>query len=65
MRKTITLARQFGCGGSYLGQRLADTLQIRCLDREIISHAARHLAVDEADLAELDPLSEQVVGARY
>lgn len=51
MRITVTLARQFGCGGSYLGQRLAENLKIRCLDREIVSHAARHLSVDEADLA--------------
>ncbi len=51
MRITVTLARQFGCGGSYLGQALAEKLQIRCLDREIVSHAARHLAVDEAELA--------------
>ena len=51
MRITVTLARQFGCGGSYLGQALADKLQIRCLDREIVSHAARRLAVDEAELA--------------
>ncbi len=51
MRITVTLARQFGSGGSYLGQRLADSLQIRCLDREIVSQAARQLAVDEAEMA--------------
>jgi len=26
MRITVTLARHLGCGGSYLGQRLADAL---------------------------------------
>ena len=46
------MARQFGCGGSYLGQCLADSLQVRCLDREIVSHAAQQLAVDEAELTE-------------
>jgi len=51
MRITVTLARQFGSGGSYLGQRLADALQIRCLDREIVSQAARELAVDEDEMA--------------
>ena len=51
MRINVTLARQFGCGGSYLGQQIADNLQIRCLDREIVSHAARQLAVDEAEMA--------------
>ncbi len=50
MRITVTLGRQLGCGGSYLGQCIADALQIRCLDREIVSQAAAHLQVDEADL---------------
>ena len=50
MRTTVTLGRQLGCGGSYLGQCIADALQIRCLDREIISRAAEHLQVDEADV---------------
>ena len=51
MRITVTLARQFGCGGSYLGQRAGGNLGVRCLDREIVSHAARHLSAGEADLA--------------
>lgn len=51
MRITVTLARQFGCGGSYLGQHLADTLDLRCLDREIVSQAARELSLDEAEMA--------------
>ncbi len=50
MRVTVTLGRQLGCGGSYLGQRIAEALQIRCLDREIISKAAQNLQVDEADV---------------
>ena len=50
MRITVTIARQFGCGGSYLGQCLADSLQVRCLDREIVSHAAQQLAMDEAEV---------------
>ncbi len=52
MRTTVTLGRQLGCGGSYLGQRIADALGIRCLDREIVSKAAAHLQVDEADFAQ-------------
>ena len=50
MRITVTLGRQLGCGGSYLGQCIAEALKIRCLDREIVSKAAEHLQVDEADL---------------
>ena len=50
MRITVTLGRQLGCGGSYLGQCVADALGIRCLDREIVSKAAVQLQVDEADV---------------
>lgn len=50
MRRTVTLGRQLGCGGSYLGQCVADALKIRCLDREIVSRAAQSLQVDEADV---------------
>jgi cytidylate kinase len=51
MRITVTLARQFGCGGSFLGQGLAERLGVRCLDREIVSGAARSLALGEAEVA--------------
>lgn len=51
MRTTITIARQFGCGGSYLGRELAEKLQIRCLDREIVSRAAQQLDLDETEVA--------------
>ncbi len=51
LRITVTLARQLGCGGSYLGQCLADNLQVRCLDREIVSQAAKQFEMDEGELA--------------
>ena len=51
MRTTVTLARQLGCGGSLIGQMIASNLNIRCLDREIVSQAAHTLALDEDDLA--------------
>ncbi|MDQ2688020.1 MAG: cytidylate kinase-like family protein [Armatimonadota bacterium] len=52
MRITVTLARQLGCGGSSLGRLLAENLQIRCLDREIVSQTAQQLALDEEELAQ-------------
>jgi cytidylate kinase len=52
MRITVTLARQLGSAGSYLGQHVADNLGIRCLDREIISGTARHLERDEDEVAD-------------
>jgi cytidylate kinase len=51
MRITITIARQLGCGGSALGQHLAQNLGIRCIDREIISQTAQRFHIDERELA--------------
>ena len=51
MRITVTLARQLGCGGSYLGECIAENLGIRCLDREIVSRATQHVALDESEIA--------------
>lgn len=48
---TVTIARQLGCGGSEIGQRLATALGCRCLDREIVSEAAKALDVDEFHVA--------------
>ena len=46
----ITISRQLGSGGAYLGQRLAEQLGIVYLDREIVSQAAKQLKVLEEDL---------------
>jgi cytidylate kinase len=39
----ITISRQMGSGGAYLGKRLAARLNILYLDREIVSQAAHEL----------------------
>jgi len=46
----ITISRQLGCGGCYVGQQLAKKLNIRYVDREIISKAAEMFSVLEEDL---------------
>ncbi len=51
MRITVTLARQLGSGGSYLGECIARNLGIRCLDREIVSGATQHIALDEGEIS--------------
>ena len=51
MRTTVTLARQAGCGGSDIGAALAQRLDVRCLDREIVSEAARQLDCAEEEVA--------------
>jgi cytidylate kinase len=46
----ITISRQLGSGGSYIGQRLASKLNMLYLDREIIKNAAEKLGILEKDL---------------
>jgi len=43
----ITISRQLGCGGAYVGQQLANKLNIFYADREIICQAAKQLSVLE------------------
>jgi len=39
--KIITIGRQFGSGGSEIGKKLAEELNISYYDKEIIAHAAK------------------------
>lgn len=50
----ITINRQLGCGGAYIGQKLAKNLNIFYADREIISQVAKQLSVLEEDLESRD-----------
>jgi cytidylate kinase len=50
----VTISRQFGCGGAYIGRRLAKRLGYVYVDREILQQAARTLGVGEPDLAVRD-----------
>lgn len=50
----VTIARQFGAGGSDLAQALGKSLGWPVLDREIIHAAAERLHADEACAANLD-----------
>jgi cytidylate kinase len=50
----ITISRQKGSGGAYLGQRLASRLSVLYLDREIVSQAARELKMSVESLEARD-----------
>lgn len=50
----ITISRQLGSGGAYIGQQLAKKLDIFYLDREIIKMAAKDLSVLEDELVQRD-----------
>ena len=46
----ITISRQLGSGGAYIGQQLANNLNVFFADREIISKAAKQLSILEENL---------------
>jgi cytidylate kinase len=48
----ITISRQMGSGGSEIGFRLAKSLGIRYIDREILTRTARILEEDEQVMAD-------------
>ncbi|MPL99447.1 Cytidylate kinase [bioreactor metagenome] len=50
----ITISRQFGAGGAFIGQQIAKRLNIHYADREIIRKAAEKLSVREEDLEHRD-----------
>ncbi len=50
----ITISRQLGSGGAYLGHRLATRLNILYLDREIVFQAANELKISETELDSRD-----------
>jgi cytidylate kinase len=50
----ITISRQLGSGGGYLGRWLANRLKILYIDHEIIRHSAERLKVPVTDLEDRD-----------
>lgn len=47
MPKIITISREFGSGGREIGKRLADILNVRYLDLEIVEAIAKETNLDE------------------
>ena len=45
--RIITISREFGSGGRELGKRIADTMGIQYIDREIITEIAQKIDVNE------------------
>ena len=50
----ITISRQLGCGGAYIGQEIAKQLGIMYADREIINKAAEKLSSTDEEMAKFD-----------
>jgi cytidylate kinase len=50
----ITISRQLGCGGAYIGQQLAKNIDVFYADREIIGQAAKQFSILKEDLESRD-----------
>ncbi len=55
----LTVSRQMGAGGSYIGQKVASALHLKYVDREILQEAARLLGAEDSSLERLE---ERVAG---
>jgi cytidylate kinase len=53
-RFAITISHHIGCGGSLVGQKLAERLGVPFFDREILHRMSEQLHIAEADLAHRD-----------
>jgi CMP/dCMP kinase len=53
-RVLVTLSRQMGAGGAYVGQAVARQLGVRYVDREVLEEAAKILGRDDTELASLE-----------
>jgi CMP/dCMP kinase len=51
MKTTITISRQMGSGGSYIGQVIATNLNLKYVDREVLHLAAKEFGCDEETVA--------------
>src|ERR1044072_7096426 len=57
IKTTITISRQMGSGGSYVGQLIAKRLGLKYIDREVLHLAAEEFGCDEETIT---PRSERV-----
>ena len=60
-RLTITISRQLGSGGSYLGYITAKELGFKYIDREILRQAAERFGTDAGALAYMDERSPDLL----
>lgn len=55
----ITIGREFGSGGKYIGQRLAEDLGMKLYDKEILSKVSEESGIELEVLEEVDEKQEQ------
>ncbi len=55
----ITIGREFGSGGKYIGERLAEELNCKLYDKELLKKVADESGMDLTELEEMDEKQEQ------
>lgn len=55
----ITISREFGSGGKYIGQQLRDKLGIRFYDKEILTEALRETKMEGNSADDMDEVSHE------
>ena len=59
--RAITLSRQMGSGGSYIGYLVAGKLGFKFIDREVLRQAADHLGTEVSQLEHQDERSSGLI----
>ena len=57
--KEITIGREYGSGGKYIGERLAEELNVKLYDKEILQKVAEESGMDLNLIEEMDEKQEQ------
>lgn len=65
MKVVITIGRQFACGARNIGKMLADKLQIKYYDKELLNMAAKDMNQEEIDFAKYDERSAMSFSSLY
>ena len=58
---TITISRQMGSGGTYIGYLAAKELGVKYVDRDILRQAAEHFGTDVRMLEDIDERSSGII----
>jgi CMP/dCMP kinase len=66
VKLTVTIARELGSGGTYIGRLIADRLNLRYVDREVLHLAAEALGFEATEVAareeRISPLWQRLFG---
>ena len=55
----ITIGREFGSGGKYIGERLAEELNLKLYDKELLNKVAEESGIDLNVLEQMDEKQEE------